>query len=551
MYSRKWAALIILILLAASCAGREREGRPRLFLLIVVDQFRADYLERFQEFYGTHGFRRLLRDGAVWRNAHLDYFPTLTAPSHASLLSGAWPAVHGIVNNEWFDRDTNREMSAVSDQTVEQVGGRSVSGFSPRRMLVDTIGDELRRSNNLRSKVIGVSIKPRSAILTAGKRASAAYWYDEKSGEMVSSNYYMKSLPVWVQEFNRLKYADQFRESKWERLLPADVYEKYAGRDSPLWEVIERGEDTNSFPHAMDRATIKKENDFYGQLRYTPFANDLLLNFTEKLIHEEKLGVDEYTDILILSFSANDYIGHRFGPNSHEAMDITIRTDKVIATLLERVTKQVEQKDLVVAFTSDHGVTQMPEQTQSEKKSGGRIHPTLVEQTVDNALTSHMKSGARIRGAIQYLKGMNLYFNRKLLSDLNINAYVAEQVACEAIEKIGGVARCYTRARVNRVSGGDLIDRRVQNGFMENRNGDLIIVLKPDYYLTSTPSATHGSPYNNDTHVPLILVGERVRPGRYNNPASPIDIVPTISKLLGLTSPRTSSGRLLIEAIKE
>src|SRR5215210_418703 len=313
--------------------GASSGTRERLVLLIVVDQFRYDYLERFDDLLVANGLKRLMRDGASWTGANYDHMPTYTAPGHATLMTGAWPAETGIVGNDWPDRDSGRFVTSVTDTTAVVLGG--VEGdiaASPRRLMASTLGDEMRLQTNDRSKVIGISVKDRSAILPAGRHANAAYWFNQRNGRMVSSNYYFNQLPAWVQTFNDARPADKFFGARWERLLPESEYLKRAGLDSPPWENIGSVTgDTNAFPHTITGGSASPDPSFYLALDFTPFSNDMLLAFAEQAITNERLGEDADTDVLSVSFSGNDYVGHRYGPYSHEVMDITLRVDRSIA----------------------------------------------------------------------------------------------------------------------------------------------------------------------------------------------------------------------------
>ncbi|HKR60114.1 MAG TPA: alkaline phosphatase family protein, partial [Pyrinomonadaceae bacterium] len=329
--------LVLALVLTSLCplryVGAQQRGntthpsnRPRLVLLIVADQFRYDYLERFGDLFVEGGLKRLLREGASWVDANYDHMPTYTAPGHATMLTGAYPATTGIIGNDWPDRETGKKVSSVTDDTVLILGGSPTEkGVSPRRLLASTLGDELRLVSNDRAKVIGIAFKDRAAVLMSGRHANAAYWFSSETGSMVSSDYYFKQLPDWVNRFNQPRPADKYFKAIWERLLPAATYLKYAGEDSPPWEKIGNvpGE-TNAFPHVITGGATTSGPAFYEELGFSPFANDLELAFTKLAIDNEKLGQDEDTDVLNVSFDANDYIGHRYGPYSQEVMDITL-----------------------------------------------------------------------------------------------------------------------------------------------------------------------------------------------------------------------------------
>ncbi|HET7112797.1 MAG TPA: alkaline phosphatase family protein, partial [Pyrinomonadaceae bacterium] len=309
---RRTLALFLLLVLVAITSGQRRPQsenfkpkRPRLVLLIVVDQFRYDYLERFGDLFVANGLRRLLRDGASWTQSNYDHFPTYTAPGHATMMTGAYPAETGIVGNEWPDRVTGKKVTSVSDTSLRLLGGATSEGASsPRRLMSSTLGDELRLATSDRAKVIGISVKDRSAILPAGRHANAAYWFSTSSGTMVSSTYYFDQLPQWVSSFNSSRPADQYFGAKWERLLPESEYLKRAGADSPSWENIgsSTSGNTNAFPHTITGGAKAPNSAFYWELDYSPFTNELLVSFAKDAIVNESLGADDDTDVLTVSF---------------------------------------------------------------------------------------------------------------------------------------------------------------------------------------------------------------------------------------------------------
>ncbi len=545
--------------------------RPRLVLLIVVDQFRYDFLERFDDLFVAQGIKRLLRDGASWSEANYDHAPTYTAPGHASLMTGTWGSEHGIIANNWFERETGKRVSSVTDDATLLLGGREgEKGSSPRRLLASTLTDEMRLATNDRSKAIGISMKNRSAILPAGRHANAAYWFSTNTGNMVSSTYYFKSLPAWVERFNAGRMAEKFYGMRWDRLLSEDLYRKHAGADAPAWENIGTAKDTNTFPHIVKGgATSANSKTFYQALEYTPFTNDLLVAFAKQAITNESLGADMDTDFLSVSFSANDYVGHRFGPYSHEAMDVTLRVDRSIAALLDEVDARVGLENTLVVFTADHGVAPIPEHAEAINLPGRRIPAAEVVKAVTAAVKEHygrkntddyiqnFKYNNEDRGG--FING-NFYFNRAALKRDGINAEEFARHVGEAALRVPGTARYFTRGQLEggAVSDSDVVMRRVLHGFHPARSGDVVIIYQPYGIEFSEPddpadtpaAATHGSPYSYDTHVPLIIMGSGFKGGRYLEAATPADIAPTLAEMLGIQKPSNATGRVLIEGIK-
>jgi predicted AlkP superfamily pyrophosphatase or phosphodiesterase len=539
-------------------------------LLIVVDQFRYDYLERFGDLFGPNGFRRLMRDGASWTQSNYDHMPTYTAPGHGTMMTGAYPAESGIIGNEWLDRATGKRITSVTDDSVKLLGGNpNDPGSSPSRLMASTVGDELRLATNDRAKVIGISVKDRSAILPAGRHANAAYWFNWLTGTMVSSTYYFPQLPAWVTNFNNSKPADKFFGAKWERLLPVDEYLKRAGPDNPKWEDVSNAwtPDTNTFPHTITGGVTAPGQKFYTALDYTPFTNDILVSFAEDAIVNEKLGEDDDTDVLTVSFSANDYVGHRFGPYSQEVMDVTLRTDRNIATLLDFVDSHIGLANTLVAFTADHGVSPIPEHAAAMGLGGGRIPFATVMGTIQSAISARYNpQGKKPDPTADYLLmfqegntwrqwfiNNNIYFNYDALKRDGVDVEEFSQVVIRAALSVPGIARCFSRLQLLRgaTSVTDPIERRALHGFYPARSGDVVMVAEPYKYIAETITATHGSPYSYDTHVPTIIMGAGVNPGRYLEAATPADIAPTLSALLRITAPSNSTGRVLIEALKK
>lgn len=550
---------------SAAQPGRAPEPwrRPRLVLLIAVDQFRYDYLERFGDLFGEGGLRRLQRDGASWVNANYDHVPTETAPGHATMMTGAWPAETGIVGNEWFERnakgDGGRRVANSEDSDVKLFGGgEKERGSSPRRLLASTLGDELRLSSGGRSKVIGVSLKDRSAILPAGRLANAAYWYSVETGRIVTSDYYVTALPAWVASFNATPPGAKYKGQVWGRLLGDErEYLRRAGPDDPEWEwKPAKAEPAESrFPHRLPDADGRQ---LYDAFQSTPFANDELVNFAREALVREELGADEFTDVLTVSFSSNDFVGHRFGPYSQEVMDITLRTDRQIAALLEAVEQRVGLRNTLVAFTADHGVAPVPEHSDSLRLPGLRINQNDVKSKVKDALRERFErpNDSRNRGEDYFLeytaKNGNVYLNLEALRRDGVSREEAERVACEGAMRVAGFARCYTRTQLERgaVPAADAIARRVLHGYNPRRNGDVVLVPQA-FNLVVTYTADHYSPYSYDTHVPVIIMGSGIAPGRYAQPASPADIAPTLAHLLRAERPSNAVGRVLAEGVKQ
>jgi len=508
------ACLFLLLCALPSPTPAAERKRPKLLVAIVVDQFRYDYLLRFRSDYKA-GLARLLDHGAVLTDAHLQHIPTVTAIGHSTFLSGATPSISGIVGNEWYDRDSKRYVTSVQDDSEQEVGGiPGKIASSPRRMLVSTIPDEIKMSGQ-HTKTIGISIKDRSAILPAGHMADAAYWFENDSNTWVTSSYYIKELPQWVKDVNATRPAFQILGQSW----------------VPL-------EGGNPFCTMVGGAEIR----FCGSLEATPWGNEMIETLAEHAIVNEQLGTHDGTDVLAVSFSSNDYVGHAMGPDSPEVRDISIRTDRLLGKFLDYVDQQVGLANTVVVLTADHGVAPIPEVNQGRKMPGGRIS-SRMSQTLVQALTDKYGADGWLDG-----NGGALYLNQELIRSKNLNPAEVEDFAAALLRKAPHIFRVYTRHQL--MTGqvpNDAVSRAAVNGFYDQRSGDLTVIPEGFYLFGPAPGTSHGLPFNYDTHVPLIFFGAGIKPGIYRMPTAANDIAPTLAELLGVEQPSGSVGRVLGE----
>ena len=510
------ACLFLLLCALPSPTTAAERKRPKLLVAIVVDQFRYDYLLRFRSDYKA-GLARLLDHGAVLTDAHLQHIPTVTAIGHSTFLSGATPSISGIVGNEWYDRDSKRYVTSVQDDSEQEVGGiPGKIASSPRRMLVSTIPDEIKMSGQ-HTKTIGISIKDRSAILPAGHMADAAYWFENDSNTWVTSSYYIKELPQWVKDVNASRPAFRMLGQSW----------------SPL-------EGGKPFCSMVAGAEIR----FCGSLEATPWGNEMIETLAEHAIAGEQLGTHDGTDVLAVSFSSNDYVGHALGPDSPEVRDISIRTDRLLGKFLDYVDQQVGLANTVLVLTADHGVAPIPEVNRQRKMPGGRISSS---PPLDQALTEQFGAGRWLLDGT----GDSVYLNRELIRSKKLNAAEVEDFAAELLRKVPHIFRVYTRHEL--MAGqvpNDGVSRAAVNGFYGQRSGDLTVIPEAFYLFGSAAGTTHGLPFNYDTHVPLIFFGAGIKPGTYRMPVAANDIAPTLAELLGVEQPSGSVGRVLGEIIE-
>ena len=497
--------------------------KPKLILTIVIDQFRYDYLTRFRGDY-KGGLARLLNSGAVFTNAYYEHFPPLTAIGHSTVLSGATPATSGIVSNEWIDRESSTEVSSVTDDRTRLLGGSPVNGASPRRLLVSTLGDELKMANNGQTKVIGVSIKDRSAILPAGRMANGAFWFEPASGNFVSSDYYFAALPAWAAKYNTSRVVDKYLSRGW---IPFD------GK-----------------PGATAYSTLPAQTGkiFYDALERTPYGNEIIEQFSEAAIEGEKLGRNSSTDVLTVSFSSNDRIGHTLGPDDPQIRDIAIQTDRIIGQLLQFAESKAGAGNVIVILTADHGVAPVPSVNAKRHMPGGVIPPLAIRKAMQSALSARFGEGEWILSKQHF---QTPYLNRPLILSKKLNEEEAQNIAAAAVRALPGVARVYTRSQLLRGELlDDLVDHRVRQGFNAERSSDLFVIGQPYWLIQAEPTGTtHISPYNYDTHVPVILMGPGIKPGRYNGKIAVNDIAPTLATMMDVEVPSGSVGRVLDEAL--
>jgi hypothetical protein len=507
--------LVPLLLICSFSPAQQRppapaDAQPKLVLAIVVDQFRYDYLTRFREDF-TGGLKRLLEQGAVFTNAHYEASPTVTAVGHSTFLTGATPAKSGIVGNNWFDRDRGKAVSSVSDDQVKMLGGLG-PGSSPSRLLVSTVGDELKMSGK-GGKVIGISLKDRSAILPAGRKADAAYWFDGASGNIVSSTYYFPELPAWVRELNAGRPADRYAGQEWmgHKMPAAAGPQLYAGVDA------------------------------------SPFGDELLQALALRTLEAENLGTGPKIDLLAISYSSVDYVGHRDGPDSPEIHDMLKRVDRLMGALIAAAEARAGRGNVLVAFTADHGVTPVPEENQKRGLPGGRIVWNTYRAAVEQALNQKFGAGQWISFSADGV----IYFRPDPIPGKKIDMAEVQKVAADTLRAEPHIARVYTKTQLAAgVPGNDPVDMRVRNGFNPARSGDIFTVTDPNYIFNAT-GTTHGSPYEYDTHVPVIFLGSRrIRAASYANSIGVQDIAPTLAKLLGIRTPTGSMGRVLTEMLK-
>ena len=519
--------------------------KPKLVVSIVVDQMRFDNLDKYNGSYSDNGFKRLIREGFNLKNNHFNYVPTVTGPGHASISTGSTPKTHGIAGNNWFDKKTRKDVYCTTDLDYENLGGNAYSAkMSPNNLLVETLGDLNRIENDMNSKTISIAIKDRGSILMGGKKANAAYWfYGKDKGEWVSSKYYMQELPDWVNSFNNSGFISTYIR-EWNTLYDINSYNESRSDDNKF-EKSFKGDPSVTFPYDLNK--LKDLNDGYDMLKETPFGNSLTTDFAIEAIFNEKLGKDQYTDVLTISYSSTDYIGHNFGVDAKETQDAYLRLDLEIERLLNFLDSHVGKNEYTLFLTADHGAAKIP----AYLNSIGVKSQNIEEGTVKNILNDVLFKSFGSNQLISKIMNSQIYLNDNTINSLNLNLDIIEKTIINTLSQLDFIDKVYTSNEIingNFDSGYELL---IQNGYNILRSGDIIFKLKENVISYGNKGTTHGSGYSYDTHVPLIFFGKKIVQGESNVKTKITDIAPTIAKLLGLKKMSDSTGEVLDFVIKD
>lgn len=531
--------IALLFVLTFSFSLTAQDEKPKLVVGIVVDQMRYDYLTRFYEKYGAGGFKRMMKEGFNCKNNHFNYIPTYTGPGHTSVYTGTTPKYHGIIGNHWYDKDTKKMVYCAGDSSVVAVGTDSEKErMSPHRMKTTTFADENRLFTQMRGKSIGISIKDRGAILPAGHSANAAYWFrgmDE--GNFVTSTYYMEQLPKWVEDFNSSKVAESYLK-EWHTLYDISTYTE-SGADLNDFEGGFNGKETATFPYNLKK--LSKKNGGLDILKVSPFGNSIVTDFAIEALKAEALGKDDITDVLTVSFSSTDYIGHNFGVNSKEIEDTYIRLDKDLERFFKVLDAEVGEGEYTVFLTADHGAIEVPSYLQSVKIPAGYVDRSERKEQFNKFL----KDTYGTTDIVENISNNQIFLNRDMVKALDLDLDdVQEQIANEQLT-YQNVYKVYTASTMSTVYFKDGIESLLQKGYNQKRSGDILLLDDPAYIAYHTTGSTHGSGLNYDTHVPLLFFGKGIAQGHTFKKTEITDIAPTISALLGISFPNFAIGQPL------
>lgn len=528
--------LFLLISLSISAQKKTKSAttlsKPKLVLGIMVDQMRYDYLYRYYDKYTEGGFKRLMNEGFNCKNNHYHYASTITGPGHAAVYTGSVPAVNGIIGNEWYDPLANRTVYVAEDTTVRAVGTdvAAVEGKrSPVNMHTTTITDQLKIASEFRSKVIGIAVKDRGGILPAGHSADAAYWFDAKSGNWITSTYYMNDLPQWVKDFNAQKMPDKLMAQKWETLLPIEQYTE-SEADNQEYENVLSGEKLPVFPHTVAN---------YGALLTSPYGNTITKEITLATLKNEKMGQGKETDFLCVSFSTPDYVGHATGTHSIEIEDTYLRLDRDIAEVLSKLDATIGKGNYLVFLTADHGVTDIAGFLKKHKIPAGTIEMGKEVSYLNGEMAAKFGEGKWIKAQDNY----QLYLDHELMAKKNVTMNQVYDLVKEKMMILG--SSVYQIVNLHDIGSATIppfYKPLIENVYNPKRSGDIMLLFEPAWYSGSKKGTTHGTMWQSDRHVPLVWYGWKIPQGETVEQTYIADISATLAALLNVLEPNGCVG---------
>ena len=533
----------LIFTLLSQISFSQQQDKPKLIVGVVIDQMRAEYLYRFQDNYAENGFKRLLREGFNVKNTHYNYIPTATGPGHTSIYTGTTPVNHGIVSNDWYNRELGRSIYCAEDSTVflvDHLGVQKDKKFknfsrSPKNNLTTTITDELKLFTNQRSKVIGVSLKDRGAIFPSGHLANAAYWYNPNNGHFVTSSYYMNKLPQWLIKFNNKKKSDSLLNQTWKTLLPIEKY-IHSEIDDSSFEKIFKGKQQSIFPY--DLKTLRKENGNYKLITQVPQGNTLLTELVKATLKGENLGRSETTDFLTISYSSTDYVGHDFGIRSKELEDTYIRMDREIALLLKDLDTEVGKDNYILFLTADHAVSDNPPFLKSKRLPGNFYNSKKIKENLNIYLSDIFGKD----NYISHIDKTQIYLSeKKIVKEKILKASLQFLITIEGMKDVFA-----PELKVHSLDN-SIISNVIKNSYNSKESGDILYQMHSGWMEERLFGTTHSTAYTSDTHVPLLWYGWHIPKGETVKPHVITQITPTLSFLLDIPLPNASNR----EPIKE
>ncbi|MBS1663015.1 MAG: alkaline phosphatase family protein [Bacteroidetes bacterium] len=542
MNSKPLYLLLLFPLFFVACQPKKKSGvaRPKLVVGIVVDQMRWDYLYRYYDRYSEGGFKRLMRQGFSCDNTMIPYLPSYTAVGHSTIFSGSVPAFSGIAGNDWVEQQTGQRVYCTDDSTVKGVGAQDPESkegkMSPRNMLVTSVTDELMMSNNFRSKVVGVSLKDRAAILPAGHTATAAYWMEDSTGNFITSNYYMTKLPAWVDSFNKKALVQQYMKNQWVTLYPKNTYGQ-SDTDDQAYEGKFKGDSTTAFPHNLDSSYKVSKATF----RSTPYGNKLTLDFAREAVNGYMLGQGEFTDFLTINCASTDYVGHQFGINSIEEEDTYLRLDLELAEFFKFLDEKVGNGQYTVFLTADHGAAHAVWYSQNHDIPADYFNaPTApIIEGLNKVLAGQFGVGGIADTMVNY----QITFSLKTIQEHKLDLNAVKKASVEWLSQQPGITYALDMARLGELPVAEPVRSMVSNGYYAKRSGAIQLIPNAGWFEGRGKTGTsHGTWNPYDTHIPLLFMGWGVHAGHSNQTVYMTDIAPTVAALLHIQMPNGCVG---------
>ena len=511
--------------------------RPKLVVGIVVDQMRWDYLYRYHKRYTDGGFKRLLGEGFSCENTMIPYVPSVTAIGHTCIYTGSVPSIHGIAGNNFVKE--GKKVYCTDDDSVKPVGTTSEAALmSPRNLWVSTIGDEMKIASNGRAKVVGVALKDRASILPAGHNPNGAFWFDDQTGCFITSSYYMDRLPKWVEAFNGKRLPEQYLSQKWNTLYPKNTYAESTTDENEYENGIREGVKA-TLP--LNLPELYKKYG-YGIIRNTPFGNSLTLDMAKAAIDGEQLGADDETDLLAVSCSSTDYIGHQVGTHAIETEDTYLRLDKAIADFLAYLDSKVGKGNYLVFLSADHGAMNNAAFLQDRRIPAGSWDASATAKKLNHVLAKeYPEAGDIVKTVMNY----QVFFNRDVIKSKQLDFDNIKQTVVSELKKDPSVLYACDMAKASTESIPEEVKFRIINGYNRERSGDVVIVLKPNFYAHGMKGTDHGAWNSYDTHIPLVFMGWGIKHGATTKQTFMTDIAPTIAAMLHVQAPNGCVGKAI------
>ena len=537
-------SLMLITIVSISLSLSAQPKQPKLVVGLVIDQMRWDYLYKYADRYGSGGFKKLVNDGFSCENTFISHLPSYTAVGHATIFTGSIPAVHGIAGNNWIDPRTGKNIYCTDDSTVISIGSNSKAGkMSPKNLLANTIGDELKMATNFRSKVVGVSLKDRASILPAGHSADGAFWFDDESRKFITSSWYLKELPQWVNDFNAQKPADALIAEPWNTMYPINTY-KQSTADNVSWEGKYKGEKTTTFPHDL-RKPFAEDPEV---IRTSPYGNTLTLNFAKAAIEGYQLGKNEVTDFLTINCASTDYVGHQFGPNSIEVEDTYLRLDRDLETFINYLDQKIGKGNYLIFLSADHGAAHAIGYSQAHKMNADFFQGKEISKNLDSVL--NRKYGRK--NLVLSYTNYQIYLNRPLIESLQLDIEDITKTAIQYLRVQTGVQFIANFDNIGAQSIPEPLKTMLINGHNLKRSGDIQLIPETAWFegKKGGTGTTHGTWGPFDTHIPLLFYGWNIKPGKTNRTVHMTDIAPTVTSLLNIQMPNGSVGNVITEIAK-